>query len=140
MRINRNCSGTVFHHDVNVPHISIEGLNPIVTDPSQLVEMRGDDNAYDFDQAKEAVLLALGSKNGPIERYRLQELIAATTAPWFKDSSRTWLVRWVQPPLESAPSQITQSDLSQEGMLVSGFNAETLPKFIDTGAQDDPEI
>ncbi len=140
MTIDRNCSRSVFHHDLNIPHISIEGLNPIVTDPAKLVQLRGDENAYDFAQAKESVLLALGQWNGPTDRFRLQDLIAGSGASWFKDGTKTWLVRWVQPPLETAPSQMTASDLAQEGMRVSGFDEETLPKFLESGTVADPEI
>jgi len=129
MLIDRNSRRTVFRHSSSASHITFEGLETNAIDPGQLVQLRGEDNAYDFDLARDAKILTLGQWNGQIRQFNLADILAPEKSGWVPDRSPQWVVRWSVPLPSSTSSRLTVADFLQDGTLVAGFDKNFLPNF-----------
>lgn len=136
MTIDRNCTRSVFHNAPLANHLEFEKLDPRDADPSVLVQIRGEDNAYDFSLAREAKLLTLQVGSGIPRVFSRDDVTAPEQFTWFSDRSPRWAVRWTDPAPPAKPSrqnathsQLTTKDFYQDGILNPGFDVNSLPEF-----------
>ncbi len=132
LMIDRSCRRSAFHCDADASLVEFDGLDSEITDPGQFVQLRGEDNAYDFDPARDASILQLSQWNNRSQTYYHTDILAPERPSWFSDRSRQWVVRWTKPvPLpETTPaSRLTSKDFLQDGPLVPGFDRNRLPLF-----------
>ncbi len=145
MLIDRDSTKSVFHCAPSADFVEFTGLEAAVADPGALVQLRGEDNAYDFDLASDPTVLKLGQWDGKEQRFLASALIASDKPSWVTDRSPRWTVRWSAPvPAEVPFSRLTAAHFSQDGTLLPGFDANQLPVFppkvIDSKVQTEPEI
>jgi len=129
MMVDRNSRRSVFHHSSAANHVSFEGLESDLIDPSLIIQLRGEDNAYDLEATRDACILFLSQWNGPSRSVRVADILAPEKSSWFPDRSPQWVVRWSRPVPITRPSRLRIADFSQEGTVVAGFDAATLPDF-----------
>ena len=129
LMIDRLSRRSVFHHGASATHVEITGLESNVTDPSQLIQLRGEDNAYDFDLVRDASILVLGQWNEQPQIYRLADVLSPANPSWMLDRSPQWVVRWTTPVPGLTPSRLSTEDFSQYGTLIPGFDKSRLPAF-----------
>ncbi len=129
MMIDRNSTRSVFHNAPTSSHIEFAKLDGLEVDPSRLVQLRGEDNAYDGDHARDLRLLVLGQGSNVTSIFRRED-VALESLAWFTERSPHWSVRWKTPPESTtSPSRLTTIDFFQEGTLSSGFDVNFLPDF-----------
>jgi len=131
MRIDRNSRRTVFHHNPTASHMAFEGLESNAVDPGQLVQIRGEDNAYDFARNSQSPLLTLGQWNGLVLDFRLADILIPQKANWVLDRSPQWFVLWSKPMPTVPISRLSTTDFLQDGTLFAGFDMIQLPNFPD---------
>jgi eukaryotic-like serine/threonine-protein kinase len=129
LMIDRSSRRSVFHHAPTANHFEITGLESAVADPSLIVQLRGEDNAYDFDLVRDSSLLLLSQWNEPPLVYRLADVLSPANPTWMLDRSPQWVVRWTAPVPAITPSRLTVEDFSQYGTLIPGFEKNRLPAF-----------
>lgn len=131
MLIDRKSNGSAFYYDPAANHIEFDGLESAVADPGQLVQLRGDENAYDFTASRDATVLLLGQWNRQVQKYGLPEILAPEKPSWITDRSLPlqWVVRWAKPVPNTTPSRLTVGDFLQDGTIVPGFDKNRLPQF-----------
>jgi serine/threonine protein kinase len=129
LMIDRNSRGCVFHHQATASHVEINGLEAGTIDPSQLLQLRGEDNAYDFDLIRDSLLLTLTQWNQQSQSLRLADVIPPQTPTWMLDRSPRWVVQWSTPMTTTPPSKVETSNFLQDGTLIRGFDKSRLPNF-----------
>ncbi len=130
LQVDRDSRQSVFHCEPTASLIEFTGLDSSVLDAGQLVQLRGEDNAYDFDLVNDPAVLLLSRWNGQEQVFRLSDLLAPEKPAWSADRSPRWVVRWTKPiPSEIPPSRLQSSQFLQDGTAVPGFDRNLLPAF-----------
>lgn len=130
MLIDRDSRSGVFRSATNAPHIEFSGLDPAYENPDQLVNLRGEDNAYDYQPESDWPLLVSSSGGGQRQVYWMSQMIASPRPAWLGERSTRWVVRWSVPIDDSIPTSRTRaSQFLQDGTVVSGFDRARLPEF-----------
>lgn len=141
LMIDRDSRKAVFRSPPSSPHVEFVGLAPESETPERLVNLRGEDNAYDYDPDEDWPILMLHSGSGQRQVFWMSQLIGTSRPPWIPERSPRWVVRWSDPIDESVPaSRMVAGQFFQDGTVVSGFDRTTIPDFpsIATGATDTP--
>ncbi len=134
MLIDRESRSSVYRCDPASPYIEFSGVETIPDDPSRLVLLRGEDNAYDFDLTVDSAMLAVSQWNGDRQQKGISDFVSGDRNSWAAERSPRWVVRWSTPlPTTIPPSKIVVSDYYQDGSVVAGFDRATLPP-LPTGA------
>ncbi|MGV3483223.1 MAG: protein kinase domain-containing protein [Planctomycetaceae bacterium] len=140
MLVDRKCNRSAFHCGPDASHIEFDGLESAVADPGQLVQLHGEDNAYNFTTSPEAAVLMLRQWDRQWQAFRLADVLTAEKPSWLTDRSLPGVaVRWSKPVPDVTPSRFTTSDFLQDGTLVPGFDENRLPTF-PVRSVSDPEI
>jgi len=127
--IDRNSRKTVFHHAAAASHVGFEGLESNAIEPGTIVQLRGEDNAYDFAFSRDAILLTMDQWNGKARSLRLGDILSPEKSTWVTDRSPKWDVRWSQSLPPSTASRWVTDDFLQDGTIVTGFDKNLLPPF-----------
>jgi eukaryotic-like serine/threonine-protein kinase len=139
MLIDRDSTQVVYRSSPAAPHIEFTGLKPAFADPEQLVKLRGEDNAYDYDPEDDWPLLALKLESGDQQLFWLSEMTAANRPAWAAERPQ-WGVHWSNPLDETLPpSRMVPAHFFQDGTVVSGFDRALLPAFLEP-QQSPPEL
>jgi eukaryotic-like serine/threonine-protein kinase len=146
LMIDRDSRKVVFKSPPAAPHIEFVGLAPDSEPPERLVNLRGEDNAYDYDPDEDWPLLMLNSGTGQRQVFWMSQMIGTSRPIWIPERSPRWVVRWTSPIDESIlPSRMVASQFYQDGTVVSGFDRAALPDFPpptrgqpDRGPSDNP--
>ena len=129
--IDRDSTKVVYRSAASAPHIEFTGLKPEQADPEQLVKLRGEDNAYDYDPEDDWPLLALKLESGEQQLFWLSEMTAANRPTWATERPQ-WGVWWSEPLDETLPaSRLVPAHFLQDGTVVAGFDLALLPAFIE---------
>lgn len=130
MLIDRDSRNGVFRSSTDAPHIEFSGLDAAYDNPDQLVNLRGEDNAYDYQPESDWPLLVLISGGGQRQVYWMSQMISSQRPVWLGERSTRWVVRWSEPIDDSiAASRMRASQFLQDGTVVSGFDRARLPNF-----------
>lgn len=130
MLIDRDSRNGVFRSSPSAPHIEFSGLDPAYENPDQLVNLRGEDNAYDYQPESDWPLLVSIASGGQRQAYWMSQMISAQRPAWLGERSTRWVVRWSDPIDETvAASRMRASQFLQDGTVVSGFDRTRLPVF-----------
>lgn len=131
MLIDRDSTKVVYRSPATAPHIEFTSLKPTQSDPEQLVKLRGEDNAYDYDPEIDWPLLALKLESGEQQQFWLSELNSTSRPSWATERPQ-WGVRWSTPLDETlTPSRMLPTHFLQDGTVVSGFDRARLPTFVE---------
>jgi eukaryotic-like serine/threonine-protein kinase len=129
MLIDRDSRKVVYRSSASAPHIEFTGLKSTF-DPEQLVALRGDDNAYDYDPDDDWPMLAITMESGQRQLFWLSQMTATSRPPWAGEVRPQWGVRWSEPwdgTLQA--SRLIPENFFQDGTVISGFDRELLPRF-----------
>jgi len=130
MLIDRDSRNGVFRSSTDSPHIEFSGLDPAYENPDQLVNLRGEDNAYDYQPESDWPLLVSASGDGQRQVYWMSQMISSPRPAWLGERSTRWVVRWSEPIDNTvAASRMRASQFLQDGTVVSGFDRTRLPDF-----------
>jgi hypothetical protein len=130
MLIDRDSRNGVYRSSTNAPHIEFSGLDPAYENPEQLVNLRGEDNAYDYQPESDWPLLLSTSGGGQRQIYWMSQMISSQRPAWLGERSTRWVVRWSEPiDGTKAVSRMRASQFYQDGTVVSGFDRTRLPDF-----------
>jgi serine/threonine-protein kinase len=146
MLIDRDSRNGVYRSSTNSPHIEFSGLDPAYENPDQLVNLRGEDNAYDYQPESDWPLLLSTSGGGQRQVYWMSQMISSQRPTWIGERSTRWVVRWSEPIDDSLPaSRVRASQFFQDGTVVSGFDRTLLPDFPpdpaeNSGASQEPTV
>ena len=137
MAIDRDSRNAVFHSPDGAPHVEFSNLEPAeATSPEMLVNLRGENNAYDSEQ--DWPILSWSTTSGSREVFWMSQMIVPSRPPWMGERSPRWIVRWSLPFDESTTaSRLTLVDFYQDGTVVAGFDRAVLPEFPTRMASDD---
>lgn len=129
MAIDRDSRNGVFRSSPDAALIEFSGLESIYENHDQLVNMRGEDNAYDYQPEFDWPLLSI-SGAGKREVYWMSQMISSQRPGWLTERSTRWVVRWSQPIDNTLPaSRSRASHFFQDGTVVAGFDRNRLPDF-----------
>lgn len=130
MLIDRDSRNGVFLSSPMAAHIEFSGLDPAYDNPDQLVNLRGEDNAYDYQPESDWPLLVTTVGGGGRQAYWMSQMISSQRPTWLGERSTRWVVRWSEPIDETiAASRVRASQFLQDGTVVSGFDRTRLPDF-----------
>jgi serine/threonine-protein kinase len=130
MLIDRDSRNGVFVSSPSAPHIEFSGLDPAYENPDQLVNLRGEDNAYDYQPESDWPLLVTTAGGGQRQAFWMSQMISAQRPAWLGERSSRWVVRWSEPiDKTTAASRMRASQFLQDGTVVSGFDRTRLPDF-----------
>jgi serine/threonine-protein kinase len=130
LMIDRDSRKVVFRSPASSPHVEIAGLAPESEPPERLVNLRGEDNAYDYDPDEDWPILLLNSGTGQRQVFWMSQLIGTSRPTWIPERSPRWVVRWSNPIDDSLlASRMVAKHFFQDGTVVSGFDRDTLPEF-----------
>lgn len=129
--IDRDSTKVVYRSSASAPHIEFTGLKSEQAEPEQLVKLRGEDNAYDYDPEIDWPLLSLKLESGEQQQFWLSEMTAANRPAWVTERPQ-WGVWWSEPLDETLPpSRMVPAHFLQDGTVVSGFDLPLLPAFVE---------
>ncbi|HBJ37911.1 MAG TPA: hypothetical protein DDZ51_24760 [Planctomycetaceae bacterium] len=130
MLIDRDSRNGVFRSSPNSPHIEFSGLDPAYENPDQLVNLRGEDNAYDYQPESDWPMLISSTAGGQRQVYWMSQMISSPRPAWLGERSTRWVVRWSQSIDDTVTaSRMRASQFLQDGTVVSGFDRSRLPDF-----------
>lgn len=130
MLIDRDSRNGVFRSAPSSPHIEFSGLDPAYENPDQLVNLRGEDNAYDYQPESDWPLLVTTASGGQRQAYWMSQMISSQRPAWLGERSTRWVVRWSDPIDETiTANRLRASEFLQDGTVVSGFDRTRLPDF-----------
>lgn len=130
MPIDRDSRSVVFRSPLAAPHIEFVGLAPGFGAIDGLINLRGEDNAYDLEPEGDWPILDLTLDGGEKQVFWMSQMLVPSRPPWVADRSPLWVVRWSKPLDDLIPaSQMTAESFYQDGTVVPGFDRDTLPNF-----------
>lgn len=130
MPIDRDCRSVVFRSPLGAPHVEFVGLASGFGAIDGLINLRGEDNAYDLEPEGDWPILDLALDGGEKQVFWMSQMLGPSRPPWAADRSPLWVVRWSSPLDDLIPaSQMTAEDFYQDGTVVPGFDRDTLPNF-----------
>lgn len=130
MLVDRESRSGVFRSPELSPLFEVVGLDDDYHDPQLLLSLRGQENAYDYDQETDWKLLVMSFVSGMQQNYWLSQFLIPSRPPWFTEELPRWLVQWQRPPDDSVPaSRLRVVDFLQLDDDPSGLEAMTLPEF-----------
>ncbi|MEM9643828.1 MAG: serine/threonine-protein kinase [Planctomycetota bacterium] len=124
----RQAERCVFLVRPGVPQLEIMGVDADIP-LENLVQVRGDANAYSFPQGTDLQDPFLSA--GPwMDQPKVVTLLSLISDPllWYSELDPRWSVRWSVFPLPSvSPSQLSPADFRQDGSISGGFDEQALP-------------
>jgi len=138
MLIDRDSRNVVFRSGANAPHVEFTGVeSAALASPEQLVNLRGEDNAYDFQPDEDWPMLVLATGAGERQVHLMSQMIGTSRPAWDAERSPRWVVRWSEPIDETTPaSRLIPANFLQDGTVISGFDRARLPNFPEKSVAD----